>query len=158
MLFRDCVRYAGNRLRIRDLLARHPEILEVEIAAPIIVVGLPRSGTTHLVNLMAADTAPAVAAAVGELRAGPRPRRGPDPTPIGPSDPRYRRARGAVAGHGGDAPAHGGHAPHAPRPRPRGARAAAAGLLELPARMGGPGPAVGGTTTWPTTRPRTTRT
>jgi hypothetical protein len=55
-LFRDCVRYACNRLRIRDLLTRHPEILEVEIVAPIIVVGLPRSGTTHLVNLMAADT------------------------------------------------------------------------------------------------------
>jgi len=55
-LFRDCVRYASNRLRIRNLLAAHPEILEVEIAAPIIVVGLPRSGTTHLVNLIAADT------------------------------------------------------------------------------------------------------
>ncbi len=54
-LFRDCVRYASNRLRIRDVLTRHPEILETEIAAPIIVVGLPRSGTTHLVNLMAAD-------------------------------------------------------------------------------------------------------
>jgi hypothetical protein len=54
-LFRDCVRYASNRLRIRDLLTRHPEILEIEIAAPIIVVGLPRSGTTHLVNLIAAD-------------------------------------------------------------------------------------------------------
>ena len=54
-LFRDCVRYAGNRLRIRDVLTRHPEILETEIAAPIIVVGLPRSGTTHLVNLIAAD-------------------------------------------------------------------------------------------------------
>ena len=56
LMFGDCVRYAANRLRIRDLLARHPEILDVEIAAPVIVIGLPRSGTTHLVNLLASDT------------------------------------------------------------------------------------------------------
>jgi hypothetical protein len=53
--FNDCVRYAVARLRIRDLLKRHPEIRDLEIKAPIIVVGLPRSGTTHLVNLIAAD-------------------------------------------------------------------------------------------------------
>lgn len=54
-MFGDCVRYASNRLKIRELLRRHPEILETEIVAPVIVVGLPRSGTTHLVNLLAAD-------------------------------------------------------------------------------------------------------
>jgi hypothetical protein len=53
--FNDCVRYAANRLRIRALLDRHPEISEVPIDRPIVVVGLPRSGTTHLVNLIAAD-------------------------------------------------------------------------------------------------------
>jgi hypothetical protein len=53
--FNDCVRYAAARLRIRDLLAKHPEIRKLEIKKPIIVVGLPRSGTTHLVNLIAAD-------------------------------------------------------------------------------------------------------
>lgn len=53
--FNDCVRYASNRLRIRDVLQRHPEILEIPIERPIVVVGLPRSGTTHLVNLIAAD-------------------------------------------------------------------------------------------------------
>ncbi len=53
--FNDCVRYAANRLRIRDLLQRHPEILHIRIDRPIVVVGLPRSGTTHLVNLIAAD-------------------------------------------------------------------------------------------------------
>jgi hypothetical protein len=53
--FNDCVRYASNRLRIRDVLERHPEILEIRIDRPIVVVGLPRSGTTHLVNLIAAD-------------------------------------------------------------------------------------------------------
>ena len=55
ILFNDCVRAAANRLRIRDLLKQHPEIHDVEIERPIIVVGLPRSGTTHLVNLIASD-------------------------------------------------------------------------------------------------------
>ncbi|MEM7433584.1 MAG: sulfotransferase [Myxococcota bacterium] len=53
--FADMVRYASNRLRFHDLLRRHPEILDVEIEEPIIIAGLPRSGTTHLVNLIAAD-------------------------------------------------------------------------------------------------------
>ncbi len=46
-----------NRLLIEDLLRRHPEILEERIAAPIIICGLPRTGTTHLHNLMSADPA-----------------------------------------------------------------------------------------------------
>lgn len=55
ILFNDCVRYARTRLRMRDLLKRHPEIEDQKIERPIIVIGLPRSGTTHLVNLIAAD-------------------------------------------------------------------------------------------------------
>lgn len=47
--------YAKNRLLIQDVLKRHPEIHEVAIKQPVIVAGLPRSGTTHLINLMAAD-------------------------------------------------------------------------------------------------------
>ncbi|MDH3214579.1 MAG: sulfotransferase [Myxococcales bacterium] len=54
-VFRDCVRYAANRLRLEDLLGRHPEILDVAIERPIVIAGLPRSGTTHLLNLIAAD-------------------------------------------------------------------------------------------------------
>ena len=38
---RDLVRYASNRLRFEDLLVRHPEILDVEIREPIIIIGLP---------------------------------------------------------------------------------------------------------------------
>jgi hypothetical protein len=56
LMFADCTRYAANRLLIRDLIRHHAEILEVPIERPVIVVGLPRSGTTHLVNLLAADT------------------------------------------------------------------------------------------------------
>ena len=46
-----------NRLLIEDLIGRHPEILDEEIVAPIIICGLPRTGTTHLHNLMSADPA-----------------------------------------------------------------------------------------------------
>lgn len=56
VVFADLVRYASNRLLIQDRLKRHPEILDEQIVAPIIVAGLPRSGTTHLLNLLASDT------------------------------------------------------------------------------------------------------
>ena len=45
-----------QRLRLEDLIRRHPEILAEEIRAPIVIAGLPRSGTTHLFNLLACDT------------------------------------------------------------------------------------------------------
>lgn len=54
-MFGEAVRYAASRLRVEDLLRRHPEILEIAIDRPIIIAGLPRSGTTHLVNILAAD-------------------------------------------------------------------------------------------------------
>ena len=44
-----------NRLLVNDLLRRHPEIDELEVRAPIIICGLPRTGTTHLHNLLSAD-------------------------------------------------------------------------------------------------------
>ena len=56
VLFGNVVRYASNRLRIVDLLKQHPEIRDVEITEPVIVIGLPRSGTTNLVNLLGSDT------------------------------------------------------------------------------------------------------
>ncbi len=50
------VRLLTARLLVEDLVRRRPEILEIELPRPIIVIGLPRTGTTHLVNLIAADT------------------------------------------------------------------------------------------------------
>ena len=47
--------FARNRLLIHDYWKKNPDVLEEKIESPIIVVGLPRSGTTHLLNLMAAD-------------------------------------------------------------------------------------------------------
>ncbi len=43
------------RLRAQEWIRRHPDILEERIAAPIIVVGMMRSGTTLLQRLLAAD-------------------------------------------------------------------------------------------------------
>lgn len=44
-----------NRLRIEDTLKRHPQILDEEIANPIFVCGLGRSGTTVLHELLSED-------------------------------------------------------------------------------------------------------
>src|SRR6201995_1478729 len=43
-----------NRLLLIDLLSRHPEINAIEWRSPIVIAGLPRTGTTHLHNLLAA--------------------------------------------------------------------------------------------------------
>lgn len=49
------VRCASNRLRIEDIVDRRPDVVDIEIDRPIFVVGLPRTGTSHLTNLIAAD-------------------------------------------------------------------------------------------------------
>ncbi len=43
-----------NRLQLVDLLGRHPEIAEIELEPPVVIAGLPRTGTTHLHNLLSA--------------------------------------------------------------------------------------------------------
>jgi hypothetical protein len=94
-LFGYVTRYAANRLQIRSLLKRHPEILEQKIERPIIVAGLPRSGTTHLVNILASDT---------RLHSLPlwesyEPiRLASEPDLPGGIDPRYQRCADAWAG------------------------------------------------------------
>lgn len=54
-ILQGAVRVMANRLRIEDLVKRHPEILDIPIEKPIFIAGLPRSGTTHLVNWLARD-------------------------------------------------------------------------------------------------------
>lgn len=83
--FGESVRHASTRLGVEDELRRHPEILDVVIDRPIMVAGLPRSGTTHLVNLLATDP---------RLRSSPlwetmQPVPGPDDQ--GEPDPRFVR-------------------------------------------------------------------
>ncbi|WP_428342074.1 sulfotransferase family protein [Mycobacterium sp.] len=43
------------RLRAQEWIRRHPDILEERVAAPVVVVGMMRSGTTLLQRLLAAD-------------------------------------------------------------------------------------------------------
>jgi hypothetical protein len=45
----------SNRLRVEDWYGRHPEIDDQEIAAPLIGLGLPRTGSTALACLLAED-------------------------------------------------------------------------------------------------------
>jgi hypothetical protein len=54
-VFGQLVTNLRNRLLLQDLLKRHPEIHDEPIERPIIICGLPRTGTTHLLNLLAAD-------------------------------------------------------------------------------------------------------
>ncbi len=42
-----------NRLLLTDLLKRHPEIDDIELQPPVVIAGLPRTGTTHLHNMLA---------------------------------------------------------------------------------------------------------
>lgn len=45
-----------QRSRLEALFISHPEIAEIEVQAPIIIAGIPRSGTTNLSNIMASDS------------------------------------------------------------------------------------------------------
>jgi hypothetical protein len=49
--------HLSSRLRIQDTLTRHPEIAREEVKAPIFIIGLPRTGTTALSNMLHADPA-----------------------------------------------------------------------------------------------------
>jgi sulfotransferase family protein len=48
------MQWLKNRLLLSDLLTRHPEIHDIELEPPVVIAGLPRTGTTHLHNLLAA--------------------------------------------------------------------------------------------------------
>lgn len=51
------VEVLSNRLKVTDYLDRRPELLERPIEKPVFVFGVPRTGTTLLSNLLAADPA-----------------------------------------------------------------------------------------------------
>jgi Sulfotransferase family len=52
--FGQISQWLKNRLLLADLLTRHPEIHDIELLPPVVIAGLPRTGTTHLHNLLAA--------------------------------------------------------------------------------------------------------
>ncbi|OBI37060.1 sulfotransferase family protein [Mycobacterium colombiense] len=84
------VRLLRNRLSLTELIKRYPEIESVPIEKPFIVVGMPRSGTTHLVNLLAADPRRRALPYWESRDPLPVPGRGPDIFGI---DPRYAAAK-----------------------------------------------------------------
>lgn len=73
-----------SRLRIFEAIRQHPEIRDEKIVAPLFVTGLPRSGTSALLNVLAKDP-DARPLAQWELR-HPEPYPGLKP---GEPDPRY---------------------------------------------------------------------
>jgi hypothetical protein len=82
-----------SRLLVTDLLARHPEIRDVPVERPIVIVGLPRTGTTHLHNLISAD--PALRSLPYWESLEPVLRPGDAPAP-GEPDPRLARTQTAI--------------------------------------------------------------
>ncbi|BBX41212.1 sulfotransferase family protein [Mycobacterium simiae] len=84
------VRLLRNRLSLTELIKRYPEIESITIENPFIVVGMPRSGTTHLVNLIAADPRRRALPYWESQEPIPAPGEGPD---IDGIDPRYARAK-----------------------------------------------------------------
>lgn len=55
LLLQKIIEMLVNRLRIEDWFARHPEIADEVIAPPVVIVGLPRTGTTLLQRVLACD-------------------------------------------------------------------------------------------------------
>lgn len=51
----DSILWLTTRLEVMDWLKRYPEIEEQEVKAPMFIVGLPRSGTSILFELLAQD-------------------------------------------------------------------------------------------------------
>jgi hypothetical protein len=83
MAHADLVTYMAIRMRIEGWLKDRPELLDAPIEKPLFVFGLPRTGTTLMINLLASDPArrsflrweayePTPPAQPEELHAGPR--------------------------------------------------------------------------------------
>ncbi|MDE8653491.1 sulfotransferase family protein [Novosphingobium album (ex Liu et al. 2023)] len=53
----DTLHYLRNRLKVSEYLRQNPELLERPVERPVFVMGVPRTGTTLLSNLLAADPA-----------------------------------------------------------------------------------------------------
>lgn len=87
IVHRDLDEQLAKRLRLEDLWRRQPEILARPVDRPLIVAGMPRSGTTLLHRLLALEPT-ARAPRLWELQ-------WPIP-PAGRRDPRPARARRAV--------------------------------------------------------------
>jgi hypothetical protein len=87
----DILVWLSTRLRVTDTLKRHPEILEEEVCAPMIIAGLPRSGTSILFELLAQDPEVGVPETWEAMMPCP-----PPEAATYDSDPRIERVHGLV--------------------------------------------------------------
>jgi hypothetical protein len=71
-----------NRLRMQRDLDEHPEILDEDISSPVVILGLPRTGTTKLQRMMSA--APCVQALLTWRLMNPAPFPATDPSETDP--------------------------------------------------------------------------
>lgn len=99
--FRDrIIRYLSQRLQVEDWYRRHPEIDDVPIAAPLIGLGLPRTGSTALSLLLAQDPD------VRYLRRWESSQPCPPPSTVRGPDPRVPTGRGEMVGTRHHVPVH----------------------------------------------------
>ena len=101
------VGFLTNRLRVEQWYARHPEIDEQEIVAPLFGLGLPRTGSTATSYLARPGPRPALAAGLG----------GGDAVPASGDGhrahrPAHRRSPGRHRPHQRAVPGLRRHAPH----------------------------------------------
>ncbi|MFP6605699.1 MAG: sulfotransferase, partial [Myxococcota bacterium] len=82
-----------NRLRLNECIAREPEITRGEITRPVFIVGMPRTGTSILHELVAQD--PNVRVPLTWEVTSPTP---PPETASYASDPRIRECNESLAG------------------------------------------------------------
>lgn len=94
MQYGQLLQLLKNRLLVEDAIARHPEVLDIEITAPIVIAGMPRTGTTHLHNLTASDPALRSLSYWEALEPVPAPG---ETVPAGGVDPRVERTELATS-------------------------------------------------------------
>jgi hypothetical protein len=51
----DCVDALGRRVQVHDYIQSHPEVLDAPVERPLVVLGMPRTGTTVISYLLAQD-------------------------------------------------------------------------------------------------------
>ena len=51
----DLLRLLGNRLQFVEIFKRHPDIAQGRVSAPVFILGMPRTGTTSMHELLALD-------------------------------------------------------------------------------------------------------
>ncbi len=87
MVRQELLGILSSRLSVVDAWKRQPEVLKSEVRRPLFILGLPRTGTSALHDLIV--QAPNVQGLDYWLAAAPGPR---PPAEAVPSDPRYKRA------------------------------------------------------------------